>query len=45
VLVAGETGEAARAYDRCKRMLVDELGIGPARQTTALLEQILRATD
>jgi DNA-binding SARP family transcriptional activator len=42
---AGETGEAARAYDRCRTMLVDELGIGPARQTTDLLEQILRSTD
>lgn len=39
---AGETGQAAQAYDRCRRLLGDELGVTPSKQTTELLARILR---
>lgn len=40
---AGETGEAAMAFERCRRFLGEELGVGPSRQTTDLLGEILRS--
>lgn len=39
---AGETGEAAQAFDRCRRLLGDELGVSPSKRTTELLAAILR---
>lgn len=39
---AGETAEAAQAFDRCRRLLRDLLGVSPSRQTSELLTTILR---
>lgn len=41
---AGETAEAAQVFDRCRRLLGDELGVTPSKQTTELLASILRDT-
>lgn len=38
---AGSRGEALRSYERCRRMLAEELGVGPAHQTQALYLQLL----
>ncbi len=37
---AGEQDRALRAYERCRQVLADELGVEPLPQTTALHEQI-----
>jgi TolB-like protein/Tfp pilus assembly protein PilF len=37
---AGDRAEAIRLYKMCERLLHDELGVAPAAETTALLEQI-----
>jgi len=36
-LLEGNTGEAVRQYQQCKRLLRDELGVKPSPQTTQLL--------
>ncbi|MDQ1355835.1 MAG: Bacterial transcriptional activator domain, partial [Acidimicrobiaceae bacterium] len=33
--------EALRAYERCRRMLADDLGVAPAAQTQALYIELL----
>ena len=38
---AGERGEALRVWERCRTMLVDELGVDPAPETEALYLAIL----
>jgi DNA-binding SARP family transcriptional activator len=38
---AGSRGEALRAYERCRRMLADDLGVAPAAQTQALYIELL----
>jgi DNA-binding SARP family transcriptional activator len=38
----GETSAALREYDRCRRLLADELGVDPAPQTQAVHLRILR---
>lgn len=37
----GETSFALREYDRCRRLLADELGVDPAPQTTAVYQAVL----
>jgi SARP family transcriptional regulator, regulator of embCAB operon len=37
----GERGEAMRVYERCRRLLADELGVSPSRETSALHRQLL----
>jgi DNA-binding SARP family transcriptional activator len=39
---AGNPAEALRAYDRCRRLLADELGIDPTAETAALHLALLR---
>lgn len=39
---AGNPAEALRAYDRCRRLLADELGVAPAAETVALHLALLR---
>ncbi|MGH3874805.1 MAG: AfsR/SARP family transcriptional regulator [Pseudonocardiaceae bacterium] len=39
---AGNPAEALRAYDRCRRLLADELGAYPAAETAALHLSLLR---
>jgi DNA-binding SARP family transcriptional activator len=39
---AGDRAEALRAYDRCRRILVDELGVGPSPETEWLHLALLR---
>jgi DNA-binding SARP family transcriptional activator len=38
----GETSSALREYERCRRLLADELGVDPAPQTQAVHLRILR---
>ncbi len=38
---AGDSVQALRIYDRCKRRLVEEMGVAPLPSTQALAEQIL----
>ncbi len=38
---AGSRGEALRTYERCRRLLAEELGVGPAAPTQALYLQLL----
>jgi TolB-like protein len=42
---AGDRTEAIRQYQACERLLRDELGVAPAAETTALLEDIKRGDD
>lgn len=42
---AGNPAEALRAYDRCRRLLAEELGVHPATETTALHLALLRGFD
>lgn len=37
----GRTAEALRAYEQCRRVLREELGIDPSAETAAVYEQIL----
>ena len=39
----GNRAEALRAYERCRRLLRDELGISPSAETEALYMTLLRA--
>ncbi|HWE63856.1 MAG TPA: BTAD domain-containing putative transcriptional regulator [Chloroflexota bacterium] len=39
---AGDRAAAVRAYERCRRLLADELVINPAPQTEAVYLEILR---
>jgi DNA-binding SARP family transcriptional activator len=39
---AGRRAEALRQFQRCRRVLADEMGIAPAEETTALFEQVQR---
>jgi SARP family transcriptional regulator, regulator of embCAB operon len=39
---AGNPAEALRVYDRCRRLLADELGVYPAAETAALHLTLLR---
>lgn len=39
--LAGRREEALRVYEKCRRLLVDELGMEPSKHTTELYEQIL----
>lgn len=39
---AGNPAEALRAYDRCRRLLANELGVAPAAETAALHLALLR---
>lgn len=41
---AGESGEAAEAYERCRAVLGDRLGVVPSKATTRLHARILRGT-
>lgn len=38
---AGNTAEALRAYERCRRLIAEELGVDPSRQTKAVYEEVL----
>ena len=38
---AGSRGEAVRAYERCRRVLADELGVAPSSQTEAAFLALL----
>ena len=40
-VAGGSRGEALRTYEHCRRMLADELGVGPATQTQTLYVQLL----
>jgi DNA-binding SARP family transcriptional activator/tetratricopeptide (TPR) repeat protein len=40
---AGDRGEALRAYDRYRRMLADELGVGPSPELEAAYLELLHA--
>ncbi|MEI6739557.1 MAG: BTAD domain-containing putative transcriptional regulator [Gemmatimonadaceae bacterium] len=40
---AGNTAEALLAYERCRRVIADELGVDPSPATKAVHEQILRS--
>jgi DNA-binding SARP family transcriptional activator len=37
---AGNRAEAVRAYGQCKKLLADELGIAPSRETEAMLKEL-----
>ena len=39
---AGNPAEALRVYDRCRRLLVEELGVQPAPEIAALYLALLR---
>lgn len=41
--VAGDRGEALRVYDRCRRLLADELGVSPSPPTEELYLALLGA--
>ncbi|MGH2471824.1 MAG: AfsR/SARP family transcriptional regulator [Candidatus Limnocylindria bacterium] len=41
--IAGNRAEALRVYDRCRRLLSDELGVDPSPPTEAVYLEILRA--
>jgi DNA-binding SARP family transcriptional activator len=40
---AGNRAEALRAYERCRTLLAEELGVGPASETYALFQELLRS--
>ena len=37
---AGDRGEAVRVYVQCRRLLEQELGVGPAAETESLYREI-----
>ncbi len=43
-LAAGNPAEALRAYERCRTVMLEELGTGPSRETKALRSEVLEAT-
>jgi DNA-binding SARP family transcriptional activator len=42
-MAMGNRAEALRVFERCRTLLRDELGVGPAHQTESLFLEILRA--
>ena len=38
---SGNTAEALLAYERCRRLIAEELGVDPSRQTKAVYEEVL----
>jgi predicted ATPase/DNA-binding SARP family transcriptional activator len=42
---AGNRGEALRAYERCRLLLVEELGVGPSPATEAAYAELLMDAD
>lgn len=40
---AGNSGEALRVYERCRRLISEELGVNPSPETRALYDEVLRA--
>jgi DNA-binding SARP family transcriptional activator len=38
---AGNTAEALRAYERCRKLIAEELGVDPSKQTKAVYESVL----
>jgi DNA-binding SARP family transcriptional activator len=40
---AGNTAEALSAYERCRRLIAEELGVDPSRQTKAVYEAVLQS--
>ncbi|HSJ15403.1 MAG TPA: bacterial transcriptional activator domain-containing protein [Longimicrobiales bacterium] len=40
---AGNTAEALRAYEQCRAMIADELGVSPSPETRALHTELLRS--
>jgi DNA-binding SARP family transcriptional activator len=42
-VAAGNSGEALRVYERCRRLISDELGVNPSPETRALCDEVLRA--
>jgi predicted ATPase len=40
-IAAGNRGEAARAYEACRKLLMDELGVNPAPESEALYASIV----
>jgi DNA-binding SARP family transcriptional activator len=41
--MAGDRGEALRAYDRCRRLLAEELGVDPSPELETAYLELLRA--
>jgi DNA-binding SARP family transcriptional activator len=41
---AGNRAEALRVYERCRRLLADDLGVGPSPETEAIYLDIVRST-
>jgi DNA-binding SARP family transcriptional activator/ABC-type branched-subunit amino acid transport system substrate-binding protein len=41
--VAGDSAEALRVYERCRRLLADELGAYPSPETESIYRDLLRA--
>jgi peptide/nickel transport system substrate-binding protein len=41
---AGNRAEGLRAYDRCRRLLADELGAYPSPETDAIFQELLKQT-
>jgi DNA-binding SARP family transcriptional activator len=39
----GNRAEALRAYDRCRRLLAEELGTDPSPETNAIYQRLLGA--
>lgn len=42
-LAAGNSAEALRVYERCRSVVVQELGVNPSRQTKALHSEVLES--
>ncbi len=42
---AGNAAEGLWTYERCRKLLSEELGVDPSRQTKAIHEEILRASS
>ena len=42
---AGNSAEALWAYERCRKLLSEELGVDPSRQTRAIHDEVLRSAS